>query len=278
MRSILKITVLAALVLFAGVSGVLWHKYSQTSTTLAEVRSTDEETHTRYSEALNEISTIQDSLNSIVLGPEAVRLTPSSAQIESGLRRTQGDEVMERIGLLKAGVERSKERIQQLDDYLQKSGVRIDGLEKVMASLRRTVAKKEAQIARLTVQVDSLHYQVTDLTASVETKQRELGTVYCMIGTKKDLTTSGAVVATGGIFGIGKTLKPTGQVDESRCIAINTDTDATVEIPAPKAQVITSQPLTSYSLEQEGDHTVLRILDPTEFRKVRHLVIMKVSA
>jgi uncharacterized coiled-coil protein SlyX len=274
----LKIFVLGALIVFVGISAVLWHEYSQTTTTLAQVRSLDDETHARYSEALSSISTIQDSLNSIVLGPEAVRLTPSSYQNERGLTQSQGDEIMDRIAVLKAGIERSKERLQQLDENLRKSGVRIDGLEKMMASLRRTVAKKEAQIVELTAQVASLNTQVSGLNETVASKDRELGTVYCMIGSKKDLTSAGAVKATGGVLGMGKTLKPTGMVDESRCIEIDTATETTVDIPSPKAQVISEQPIASYTLEKDGDHTVLRILDPTEFRKIRHLVIMKKSA
>ena len=138
--------------------------------------------------------------------------------------------------------------------------------------------EKEEMIAQLTVQVDSLHTQVDGLTASNEDKRRELGTVFCMMGSKKELTTAGAVVATGGVLGLGKTLKPTGAIDESRCLAIDTDQETTVDIPAPKAQVVSSQPLTSYALESLGDHTLLRILDPKEFRKVRHLVIVTKTA
>ena len=89
---------------------------------------------------------------------------------------------------------------------------------------------------QLTGQVESLHTQVNGLTVSVEEKQHELGTVYCLMGSKKDLTTAGAVVSTGGVLGIGKTLKPTGHVDESVCIAIDTDQESTVDIPASVAQ------------------------------------------
>jgi hypothetical protein len=140
------------------------------------------------------------------------------------------------------------------------------------------VVQKEAMIAQLTQQVDSLHTEVNGLTVSVEEKRRELGTVLVMMGSKKELTSAGAVVSTGGLLGLGKTLKPTGHVDERLCIAVDTDQETTVEIPAKEARVVTAQPASSYALEPLGDHTLLRILDPKEFRKVRHVVIVTKTA
>jgi len=278
MRTSGRFLITAALVLFAGISAILFFKYRQSDASLTSLKAENEETRTQYSEALTSISSIQDSLNAIVLGDEAVRLTNSSYMAEHRLTQSQGDAVMERIGLLRAGVERSKARIQELDDNLRKSGVKIDGLEKMLISLKRSVVKKEQMIAQLSGRVDSLQTEVHGLTATVTEKQRELGTVYCLVGDKKELTTSGAVVATGGLFGIGKTLKPTGQVDETICTTLNTDEEATLDIAAPKVMVLSAQSATSYQLEPNGDHTTLRIIDPVEFRKIRHLVVLKLTA
>lgn len=278
MRRPLKFVLIAALLLFVGATAVLFQKYHQSTSALAAVQAEDEETRGRYAAAIGSIATIQDSLNAIVLGDEATRLTPTGYEVERNLSQSQGDQVLAKIGLLRAGIERSKARIQELDQNLKKSGMKIEGLEQMMASLKRTVIKKEAMIAQLTQQVESLHTEVNGLTVSVEEKRQELGTVFVMMGSKKDLTNAGAVVATGGVLGLGKTLKPTGHVDESLCIAIDTDQETTVDIPAKKAQVLSAQPATSYALEPVGDHTLLRILDPKEFRKVRHLVIVTQTA
>jgi hypothetical protein len=150
------------------------------------------------------------------------------------------------------------------------------------------VGEKEAQVAALTTRVDSLETAVTGLVAEVqqgqetisnqaqaiEDKRRELGTVFVAIGTKKELTTNGVVVAEGGLLGIGKTLKPSPNVNENLFQAIDTDAQTTVRIPAAKAQVISAQPLSSYQLAPAGEGLELRILDPREFRKVKHLVIL----
>lgn len=278
MRSPLKFALIAALLLFVGATVFLFQRYQQTNTTLTAVRAEDEETRGRYAAAIGSIAAIQDSLNAIVLGDEAARLTPTGYEVERSLSQSQGDEVLAKIGVLRAGIERSKARIQELDENLQKSGMKIEGLEKMLAGLRRTVVKKEAMIAQLTQQVETLHTEVNGLTASNEEKRKELGTVMVIMGSKKELTSAGAVVATGGVLGLGKTLKPTGHVDESLCIAVDTDQMTTLEIPAPKAQVVSAQPATSYALETVGDRTLLRILDPKEFRKVRTVVILTKTA
>jgi predicted RNase H-like nuclease (RuvC/YqgF family) len=278
MRSMMKIGLAAVLVLLVGTSIVLFQKYRQTSNTLASVQTEDQQTTARYEEALGSIATIQDSLDAIVLGDQAQPLASNSSfQTERSLNPNHSDAVLDRISVLRAGVQRSKDRIQQLDANLKKSGLKINGLEKMMAALKRNLKEKEDMVASLSTQVDSLHTQVDGLTATNTEQKQELGTVYCLIGDKKQLTTAGAVVATGGVLGIGKTLKPSGHVDESLCTTIDTDAETTVEIPAKKAQVLSAQPVASYTLETDGDHTLLRILDPKEFRKVRQLVIMKAA-
>ena len=256
--------VLAAVsVLLLGATAVLFQKYQQSTRSYTSLKAEEETTRARYGAAINSIAAIQDSLNGLVLGESGVQQLSSELQAENRLTATEGDEVLGRIAVLKAGIERTKARIEQLDSSLKKSGIKITGLEKMIAGLKRTVAEKEERMTLLTVQVDSLQTAVTGLVAEVqqgqdqiqtqavtiEEKRRELGTVYYLIGTKKDLTTSGAVVAQGGVLGLGKTLKPSGQVNENLFSAIDTDQQSTVRIPAAKARVLSAQPVSSYLLD-----------------------------
>ena len=275
MHNMWKLTLGAVVVVFLAVTGLLYSQYHKTSTTLTALRATDQETRDRYAEAIGSIATIQDSLNAIVVGDAGTAMGSTGYANEGTLTRSETDQVMARISQLRAGVERSKARIQELDEQLKKNGVRLAGLQKMLANLRHTVAAKEQMIQQLAARVDSLGTQVTGLTETVAEKTHELGTVYCMMGNKQDLTKAGAVVASGGVLGLGKTLRPSGHLDEAMCTQIDTDNETTVDIPAKKAMVLTPQPASSYVLEVDGDHTVLRILDPKEFRKVRQLVIVE---
>src|SRR5439155_195147 len=91
-------------------------------------------------------------------------------------------------------------------------------------------------------------------------------TVLSRIATVKP---SGVVVAEGGVLGVGKTLKPSGQFDESKFTALNTDQETVIAIPAHNAQILSPQPVSSYTLHIIGkDQMELRITNPSEFRKV----------
>jgi hypothetical protein len=288
MRKPVVIALVAAIVLLLGAAGALYQKYRQTTVEFAAMKAEEETTRARYSAAINSIAAIQDSLNAIVLGDAAVGLTIEQQQAEHRLSESQGDEILGRIAVLKAGLERTKSRIEQLDSALKKSGIKIAGLERMISGLKRTVAEKEQSVMQLTARVDELqtavagltveveqgHQQIQAQATTIEEKRRELGTIYYLIGTKKDLTTAGAVVAKGGVLGMGKTLQPSGQVNEGLFTALDTDQQTTVRIPAAKAQVLSAQPVSSYVLETVGDQTELRIVDPSAFRKVKHLVIM----
>jgi len=274
--------VLAALaVMLVGATAVLTYKYQKTTKDLAMVQAEREATNDRYSNAINEIAVIQDSLNAIALGDSAAALLPTQLQSELSVRQTQSDAALARIATIRAGIERTKERITQLDASLKQNGIEMKGLRRMIANLRRDVAEKEAYAAELAQRVDSLQTTVTGLVAEVqlsdetiETQKREMGTIYYVIGTRKDLTTTGVVEATGGFLGLGKTLKPSGVVDENAFTAINTDLENVIRIPAARAQVVSAQPPSSYELQLVGDQLELRILDAQRFRTVKHLVIV----
>ncbi len=288
MKNPAQVALIALVVVLLGATGILFQRYRTASTNYVEAQASEAETRNRYGRAINEIAMIQDSLNAIVLSDEEAKLHPSQLSAEQKLTASQGDEVMERIAELKAGIERTKVRIQELDTRLKASGVKVAGLQKMVANLKKNVAQKESEIAALTAQVQSLETQVSGLTAEVqenentiqvqgatiEEKRSELATVYYMVGTKKDLTTAGVVAPSGGVLGIGKTLEPTGKVDQTLFTPLDTDYQTTIRIPAEKVEILSAQPVTSYEVVVEGNETVIHIVNPEEFRKVKHLLIM----
>lgn len=275
MRKSHLFAVIGIVILCLGAVTLMYGKVHKTETAYSQLQNDEQNTRLRYGKAINEIATIQDSLNAIVLGEKEAQLIPSSLQSERQLSETHGDEALARIAVLKAGIERTKARIEELDQTLKRNGVKIAGLEKMLVSLRRNVAHKEAEIARLTFTVDTLSTRVTGLTADVEDKRRELGTIYYTMGTKKALKESGVIVASGGILGVGKTIEPSKQMNEYVFTPMDTDQQTVIAIPAKKAQVVSAQPVASYVLESTGENQMeLRIIDPIAFRKIKHVVIV----
>lgn len=281
MRKSVSFALIAAVAVLLGATAILMFKYRNTNAAYANLQAEEQATRERFAGAINEIAVIQDSLNAIALGDSAARLLPTQLQSELSLSESRGDAALERIAVIKAGIERTKDRIEQLDASLKHSGVRIAGLTKMVDNLKKSVVEKEAYVAELTGRVDSLQTTVTGLVAEVEqdnqtieTQRKELGTVYVVVGTRKDLTASGVVEAKGGLLGLGKTLTPSGNVDENAFTTLDTDFETVIQIPAAKAQVLSAQPPSSYELQLVGDQMQLRILDPEKFRTVKHVVIM----
>ncbi|MEO5987576.1 MAG: hypothetical protein ABIU54_02375 [Candidatus Eisenbacteria bacterium] len=283
---IVSLSVLTAALLVSTV--VMYRNNQATTASLTELQSSEDKARSRYGDAVNAIAEIQDSLAAVSLGEGSLKLFSDKAQGERLLSENRGDEALARIALLKAGISRTKERIAKLESSLSKSGTKVAGLNRMMASLKRTVAEREALVAELTGRVTMLQTQVTGLTAEVavnqdsiraqrmalETRRREMGTVYYAFGSKKQLTSAGIVVAKGGVLGLGKTIKPSGVIAPSMFTAIDTDEQQVIMIPAAKATVISAQPSSSYQLTAVDGQIMLRIIDAAQFRAVKHLVIM----
>ncbi|MHB8077662.1 MAG: Cbp1 family collagen-binding glycoprotein adhesin [Candidatus Krumholzibacteriia bacterium] len=295
MRKPVLFVSLALVVVLLAVAGVLYQKLQQRSNEYTTLQADEKAVRDRYGEAINEIAAIQDSLNTIMLGEEGAQAMATQLEAEKNLSRDRGDEVVARIAVIKSGIERAKARIKDLESQLQKSGVKVAGLEKMIRGLRATVVERETTIAQLTQRVNELQTQVVGLSTevqqgketiqgqvatietqnvSLEKKRRELATVYYTIGSKKELISDGVIVATGGLLGLGKTLKPSGQIDETRFLALDTDQENLIVIPAAKARVLSAQPPASYELQKAGDQVELHILDPQAFRAIKRVIIM----
>ena len=286
MRRPLAIAVGLIGVLLLGGTIVSYSKYRKASADYTQAKADEESMRQRYDGAVSEILMIQDSLNTIMVGKEAV--IPVGGQLEEPA--TLHDNVLSRIAMLKASVERTKGRIEELDARLKRNGVKVAGLERMIAGLRKSAAEKEEHIAQLSTQVETLNTEVAGLTTEVQTKeqdltqkqqeltdkQHELATIFYTVGTKKELTRNGVVASKGGVLGLGKTLKPSGTINESAFTAMDTDQQTVIRIPSDKAQVLSAQPVSSYVIQSVGkDAMELRIVNPTEFRKVKHLVILR---
>lgn len=266
----------------------MYLRFQKLSGDLASQQAAREEVQDRYARTIEAIAEIQDSLNAIAVGDTGVGAQRWQVGSDGEPAAETGQEAMERIAVVRASVERNKERIRELEADLKKSGVRVAGLERMIAGLKETVAEKEVLIAQLTARVDTLQTEVGMLeTAVLETqdtlrvrertlqeKRRELATVYYAIGTKGELEKAGVVRERGGILGIGQTLVPVPDAPETAFRVLNTDQQTVLATGAKKARVVSAQPGASYELRLVDETMELHILDAGEFRKIKRLVIV----
>lgn len=271
-----------------GAAGLTYSKYKKSQADFTKATADQEAMRQRYDQAVNEIVSIQDSLNAIVVGE-------NQAQGDIELHgQTVHEQVLRRIDTIKQSISRTKARIEELDARLKHNGMRIASLKKMIDNLRESAQWREEKIASLNTQVDTLRTRVTGLTFEIqgqqealqrnqdELKQRqaELATIYYAMGTKDELTRAHVVEPKGGVLGVGKSLKVSGLFEEASFSPMNTDEQTTIQIPAKKGkvQILSAQPPGSYSLTVVGkDMVELHILDRAEFRKIKHLVILKAA-
>jgi uncharacterized coiled-coil protein SlyX len=291
MRKPLAIALVAAVLVLIGSTLVYWQKYRAVTSDYTAMRTSEGAAQARYGEALNAIAEIQDSLATLGVGDATRPLLPGSPSAERGLSLLKGREALDRIALLKAGIQRTKQHIAELERKVKLGGVKLAGLEHVITNLKTTLAAKEEQIAALSGQVDSLQTRVGDLSTQVEAghgtiadqkqlierQRHEIGTVFYVIGDKDALAKKGVVVSTGGFLGFGKILQPASAMRDSLFDAVDTDAQSIIPIPAAKARVITAQPASSYSLLPSGKTLELHILDAKAFRTVKHVVVVTES-
>ncbi len=288
MRKPAQVALLSVLALLLIATAVLFVKYRNTSTAYANAKASEADAQQRYARTIDAIAEIQDSLSAISVGENAVGMTSNGLQSEQQLSGPNKAQALDRIALLRSSILRNKERIRQLESSLKASGNKVHGLQKMLANLKQSVTEKEQLVAQLSTRVDSLQTQVTGLATEVqqgqdtlrardqaiEDKRRELATVYYLVGSKKDLTAKGAVVAKGGVLGVAKTLVPSPTANLSAFNTIDTDQETVINIGTPKARVITAQPSDSYELKLVDGKMELHILNPVEFRRIKQVVIM----
>lgn len=286
MRKSVGIVLALVSVLLLGAAAVSYTKYKKSQADFTQATADQEAMRQRYDQAVNEIVSIQDSLNAIVVGE-------NQAQGDIELHgQTVHDKVLSRITTIKATIARTKARIDELDARLKHNGIRIASMKRMIDGLRESAQYKEEKIAQLSTQVDTLRTRVTGLKYEIQgqqetlaknqeellARQRELATIYYTMGTKEELKRAGVVEPKGGVLGMGKSLKVSGMFEEASFSPLNTDEQNTIQIPAKKGkvQILSAQPPASYSLTTVGkDMVELHILDRTEFRKIKHLVILK---
>jgi chromosome segregation ATPase len=288
MRRPLLFALIAAIVVLLGVAAVLFVRYRKTTEEYTDMKAAEETARTGYAEAFKAVAEIQDSLNAIAIGDSTVRLLSQGLQAEQMLTEPHKRQALERVALLNASLQRNKERIRRLESDLKRNGVKVAGLEKMLGELKQTMAEKEALVSQLTVRADSLQTRVAGLEGEVqqnqetiraneqtiEDKRREAATVYYAIGSKKELGQWGLTVARGGLLGIGRTLEPSGRYNETYFTALDTDHESVIRTTSAKVQVLSAQPAASYELAVVGGAMELHILDPKEFRKVKHVLLM----
>ncbi len=167
------------------------------------------------------------------------------------------------------------EKLTVLVDYLNKQ---LEEKDILIKSLKADLNKKNVNIAQLQSEVNALSESNTLLTEKVETHKNALALQtdmvnegYVLIGTKKELSEMGVI--SGGFLKKKKINFDALQNTQFKTVDIRKFTE--LKIDAPKPQLLSQMPASSYRLERNGSTCTLYISDPTAFWSVsNYLIIM----
>ncbi len=288
MRKSLAPVLVVALVLALAASAWLFVRFRQESARFEEMQSSERASRESYSRTLDAIAEIQDSLDAIAPRDSLLGLKPGSLVTEEQLAGPNAQRALERIASLRSSIARSRDRIRQLESDLGRAGVRAEGMRKVIEKLRRDLGEKQSALDEMVARVTTLEGRVTGLEAEVqqgrdtllardaalEDRRRELATVFYVVGTRRALRQQGAIVMKGGFLGLGGTPVPAGRIPETVLAPLDTDVSDVIPTGAAKARLLTAQPAGSWELRSVDGVMELHILDRTEFRKVRQVIIL----
>ena len=234
-------------------------------------------------------STINDlfeSFNRISDNIRAIRQKQGGLSVES-LGVESGENMEEKImgDLLSIDqlLDENKALIAKLKKSARGNEVKINSLERTIASLEALVADKDAEIGMLKDQLSSANSSLAvmiemyrEQNQLVESQGDELNTAYYAFGTAKELKDNGIISKTGGLAGIGgsKTINMSG-LNKDYFQKIDISEVSSIPIMAKKAKMITSHPDGSYEFDGEVDH--IRIKDPKAFWSVSKYLVIQVN-
>ena len=239
-----------------------------------------------YSNLQNFVSVVSDGLNAIniqennIFRADPEKPLPNREQMKQSLAQ------------LKETLQQQRDRIEQLEKKVSSGSADAAKLRTIITALKQQIAQKDAQISDLMTQLEQSKLSVAQLTSRVGTltqktteqasqiaQQEEvmqaqdqiLNEGYVKMGSKKELKDAGLL--SGGFLKKTKVNYSNINLDLFQKIDIREATSITIPSTSPK--ILTNVPAGSYTLQKEGQSTILVISDPTAFWSVSNFLIIQ---
>jgi hypothetical protein len=209
------------------------------------------------------------------------------------LKPNQKARINDEIASINALMEQNRKKIVELDRKLKSSGNKNANLTKAVETLNAQLVQKFVELKDLNARLDALNVQCAQLETSVNILTAEnaakdqtiaeetaaLHTAYYVVGKAKDLQDANLIDRKGGLLGIGRTSKLSGDFDNSKFTRIDYTQTGTIAVNSDM-KIITSHPSDSYTLDTDDKDkdkvTNIRILNAEKFWSAsKYLVVVK---
>ena len=209
------------------------------------------------------------------------------------LKPTQKARINAEIASINNLMDQNRKKIAELNQKIKKSSGKNVQLEKMIATLKDQLAKKDIELTELNTKLNSLNAQVATLETAVDTllavndaqsqtiaeETMALHTAYFVVGKSNDLQDANIIDKKGGLLGIGRTSKLSQDFDNSKFTRIDYTQTSSIAINSDM-KIVTSHPSNSYTLEKDmKDKDLVRniiITNPELFWSAsKYLVVIK---
>lgn len=194
------------------------------------------------------------------------------------------DKMLANIKSIDTYLKSSKNKLFALKKKVKKSTTQTSALNDMIEKLQQNLDEREQHIGELKNQIDELNVKYSEVEFQMQEKDQiiaqqanQLKTVYYIIGSEKELKNKGIIVEKGGLLGLRKTKKLAAGFDDKEFLTADISELNAVPIDQKikKVKVISPHNPNSYHLVKKDDkQTVLEIIDPQEFWKIKYLVII----
>jgi uncharacterized coiled-coil protein SlyX len=233
---------------------------------------------------------VESNLDSVAAKQQIIAVNSESP---GELKATQKSRINAEIASINNLMDQNRKTIAELNRKIKKSSTKNVQLEKMIATLNEQLVTKDRELTELNVRLSSLDAQVAQLEISVDTliernsvqsqtiadETAALHTAYYVIGKSDELQDARIIDRKGGLLGIGKTSKLSGDFDNNKFTRIDYTQISSISVNS-EMKIITSHPSNSYTLEKDGTHEDrvknLVITNPEIFWSAsKYLVIVK---
>jgi len=211
-------------------------------------------------------------------------LNKMSENMETGQTASLKEKLLYNISSIDEYLQDTRKQLNSLKEKMYASKLKSASLEENINQLNQVVEEKETYIAELRKNVEDLNARVAQVEGELEARNEviesqttRLNTGFYIIGSEKELKEKGILEEKGGILGIrkAKQLAASFNPQDFNTADITLLNRLDIDRSAKKLKIISPHNPESYDLIQKDDgHTVLEILDPDAFWKIRYLVIM----
>lgn len=231
-------------------------------------------------ESLAFFNDIKSNLESIGVRKDEIRALSNDPEMENHDKEW----ILEQIRHINFLREDNARKVKRLNEEIKNNGLKIDELEVMMKSLLKEIQWKDEQIHMLEDELNQLDEEYSKLFSAyqeqaleIETLTEDLHAVYYAYGTERELKDNGVIEKKNGFVGIGKKISLSEELNDSYFTKANATKTKQITIQGKKVHFITSHPTSSYELEEQGNKTILKINDASEFWKISKYLVITVK-